>query len=320
MNPDEIKRIVDELDRGISQENANVSIQMYGPDLDEAFIVATERGYLRLGVEFLKAGFAPYLVAEKIRNRPHAINVELDYLLTEDSVHFDYFERSEDIKIETYQASWVDRVIPIALLGAIILVIGLAIVGFLFISRTMRQTFLPILFVALTIHPCVLATQAKALTLDQVSAQVEGYIQESRGWNHETALPPTPPGAQPSRDVSIHFWSSEKCLTASLIIDRKSYGLQPVPCRVKLAIDQSSSAISARDRLGNFVMNEREHKPVPFPVGDKGYIWGGSIVFIKGRFTFWLSGTVDLNIGDFSIQREFMEKLARDIAAAVTAS
>lgn len=320
MNPDEIKRIVDELDRGISKENANVSIQMYGPDLDEAFIVATERGYLRLGVEFLKAGFTPYLVAEKIRNRPHAIDVDIDYLLTEDSVHFDYFERSEDIKIKTYQASWVDRVIPIALLGVIISVIGLAIVGFFFITKTMRQTFIPILFVALTIQPCILAAQTKALSLAQISNQVEAYIQESRAWKHETALPPTPPGAQPSPDVSIHFWSSEKCLTASLLIERKSYGAQPVPCRFKLAIDQSSSAMSARTRLSEFVMNTREAKPVPFAVGDKGYVWGGSIVFIKGRFTFWLSGTVDLNIGDFSIQQEFMEKLARDIAAAVTAS
>lgn len=249
MNPDEIKRIVDELDRGISKENANVNIQMYGPDLDEAFIVATERGYLRLGVEFLKAGFTPYLSADKIHNRPHAIDVEIDYLLTEDSVHFDYFERSEDIKIESYQTSWVDRVIPIAVLGAIFSTIGLAIVGLLFITKTMRQTFIPILFVVLTIHPCVLAAQTKALSLEQVSEQVEGYIQKSRAWKHETALPPTPPGAQPSSDVSIHFWSSEKCLTASLRIERKSYGEQPVPCRFKLAIDQSSSAMSARTKL-----------------------------------------------------------------------
>jgi hypothetical protein len=67
-------------------------------------------------------------------------------------------------------------------------------------------------------------------------------------------------------------------------------------------------------------MNAREDKPTSFPVGDKGYVWGGSIVFMKGRFTFWLSGTVDLNIGDFSVRQEFMEKLAQDIAAAVTAS
>ena len=194
--------------------------------------------------------------------------------------------------------------------------------GLMSSRSTMRQSLIPalILFVALSIYPCNLAAQKKSLSLVEVSQQVEDYIQKSRSWKHETALPPIPPGGQPSPDVSIHFWSSEKCLTASLRIEGKSYADQPVPCRVKLAIDQSDSAISARNRLGNFVMNEREVKPTPFPVGDKGYVWGGSIVFIKGRFTFWLSGSVDLRIGDFSIQREFMEKLARDIDAAVTAT
>ena len=74
MNPEEIKRIIDELDRGLSKENAKVSIQMYGSDLEEAFIVATERGYLRLGVEFLKAGFTPYVSPDKtMGKRPHAL-------------------------------------------------------------------------------------------------------------------------------------------------------------------------------------------------------------------------------------------------------
>ena len=184
----------------------------------------------------------------------------------------------------------------------------------------MRQTLIPavILFLTLSIYPRNLAAQIKASSLAEVSQQVEGYIQKSRGWKHETALPPIPPGGQPSPDVSIHFWSSEKCLTASVRIEGKSYEDQAVPCRFKLAIDQTDSAMSARARLSNFVMNEREVKPTPFPLGDKGYVWGGSIVFIKGRFTFWLSGSVDLRIGDFSIQREVMEKLARDIDAAVT--
>jgi len=139
MNQDDIKQIVDELDRTISKENARVSLQKYGGDLDEAFIVATERGYLRLGVEFLKAGFTPHLSPEKrMGKRPYEIDVELDYLITEDSdVHFDYFERTEDIKIETHQDSWVYRVIPIAVVGVIISVLGLAMVGLVFIMKTL---------------------------------------------------------------------------------------------------------------------------------------------------------------------------------------
>lgn len=189
-------------------------------------------------------------------------------------------------------------------------------------EQAMQQKFISrlILFVALTIDPSNLAAQTTVVSLEQVSKQVEDYVQKSRGWKHETALPPIPPGGQPSPDVSIHFWSAEKCASASLSVDRRSYGELPVPCRIKLAIDQSSSAMAARDRLSQFFRNTYEAKPTPFSLGDKGYVWGGGIVFIKGRFTFWLSGRVDLNIGDFSIQREFMETLARDIAGAVTIS
>jgi hypothetical protein len=139
MELDEIERIVDELDKSISKENAKVSLQKYGGDLDEAFIVATERGYLRLGVEFLKAGFAPYVSAEKtLGKRPYAIDVDIDYLITEDSdVHFDYFERNEDVTVKTYQESWEDRVIPIAILSAIVSVLALAVVGLVAIIKTL---------------------------------------------------------------------------------------------------------------------------------------------------------------------------------------
>jgi len=131
MKLDELKRAVDELDKSIPKGNAKVSLQKYGGDLDEAFIVATERGYLRLGVEFLKAGLAPYVPAERyLGKRPYAIDVDLDYLITEDSdVHFDYFERSEDVTVKTYQESWVNRVIPAAILGAIITILVLAVIG-----------------------------------------------------------------------------------------------------------------------------------------------------------------------------------------------
>ena len=137
MNLDEIKRVVDELDKAIPKENAKVTIQKYGGDLDEAFMVATERGYLRLGVEFLKGGLTPYLSAEKTQGkRPYEIDVELEYLFAEDSdVHFDYFERTEDIRIDRHRASWADRIIPIAVMVVILTILGLAIVGVVAIKK-----------------------------------------------------------------------------------------------------------------------------------------------------------------------------------------
>lgn len=163
------------------------------------------------------------------------------------------------------------------------------------------------------------AGQAIPTDLDQVSKRVENYFSEKKaGWKHETAPPATPPGSTPSRDVVIHFWSSESCLTAELTLDGVSYGAKPVPCRIKLAIDQSPTATEARARLSNFARNQYGGNLMPVEMGDKGYVWNGSnIVFIKGRFTFWLDGGVDLRVGDFAINREFIERLAKEIEQSV---
>ena len=48
MQTDELSSIVNRLDQDISRENARVTIQKYGGDLDEAFVVGTPNGYLRL--------------------------------------------------------------------------------------------------------------------------------------------------------------------------------------------------------------------------------------------------------------------------------
>jgi len=188
----------------------------------------------------------------------------------------------------------------------------------------MRQTVVPYLILCLLLASAAssLAGQSDADDLDKISERVESYIRQKKsGWKHETVLPPMPPGSQPSRDVVIHFWSSERCLTAELSLDGVSYGARPVPCRVKLAIDQSPSATEARTRLSDFVLRQPGVNSTPLSVGDKGYVWNGSdVVFIKGRFTFWLSGGVELRVGDFAINREFTEKLAKDIAEAVAAT
>ncbi|MBA3711278.1 MAG: hypothetical protein H0W76_02380 [Pyrinomonadaceae bacterium] len=164
---------------------------------------------------------------------------------------------------------------------------------------------------------CPIAGQSVDPDLARVSQNVENYFRQQRpGWKHESVPPVTPPGSQPSPYVVIHFWSSEKCLIAEVTIDDVSSGKQPVSCRVKLAIDQSPSAAEARTRLGNFVLEQRGARPVS--VGDKGYAWGGSeVVFVKGKFTFWLGGGLDLRVGDFTNNGEFMGKLAKEIADAV---
>ena len=161
------------------------------------------------------------------------------------------------------------------------------------------------------------AGQSLRPELEKVSKAVEAYLQTHKpGWRHQMATPPTPAGSQPSPDVAIHFWSSEKCVEAEVIIDGVNTGMHPVSCRIKLAIDQSESSAAARERLAKFVRDERSATVIP--IGDKAYVWNhGDIVFIKDKFTFWLGGGLDLRVGDFTNNAAFMETLAKQIAEAV---
>jgi hypothetical protein len=139
MELSEVERLVGELDAGVPREGAVVSLQKYGDDLDEAFVVANRRGYLRLGVEFLKAAFAPHVPPEKtLGERPHAIYVDLDYLIAEDSgVRFDYFERNEGVTVRTHHESLSDRLIPVAVIGAVVSILVLALVGLVTVVKAL---------------------------------------------------------------------------------------------------------------------------------------------------------------------------------------
>jgi len=133
MQTDELSSIVNRLDQDISRENAKVTIQKYGGDLDEAFVVGTPNGYLRLGVEFLKAGLMPHSSPEKSE-----IDVDVEYLIDDDSdVQFDYFERKDQLTIKSYQSSFVDKLIPWVLFATVGSVLVLAIVGL----RTVIKAF-----------------------------------------------------------------------------------------------------------------------------------------------------------------------------------
>ena len=133
METSELNAIVTRLDQDISRNNAKVTIQKYGGDLDESFVLGTANGYLRLGVEFLKAGLSPYASPERA-----AIDVDVEYLIHDDSdVHFDYFERREDLTVKIYKGSFVDKLIPLVLLAIVVLVLVLAIVGLRTVFRAL---------------------------------------------------------------------------------------------------------------------------------------------------------------------------------------
>jgi hypothetical protein len=180
--------------------------------------------------------------------------------------------------------------------------------------RKLLAIYLTLLLLSVTVSNA--AQQTLLPELEKVSRAVETFVRKNKpDWHHKPSLPPTPAGSQPSATVAIHFWSSERCVTAELLIDGVNVGKHPVSCRIKLAIDQSESAFAARERLAKLVREEPSASPIP--VGEKGYTWrGGHIVFVKGKFTFWLDGGLDLRVGDFTNNSEFMEKLAKEIANA----
>ena len=55
MEDSEAKRLIQLLDEGVEKENAKVLLTQYGGGPDESKIIATKEGYLRFGIEIMKA-------------------------------------------------------------------------------------------------------------------------------------------------------------------------------------------------------------------------------------------------------------------------
>jgi hypothetical protein len=123
-----IKKIIRQLDSDIPKENASVKMIQYGGGPDESQLTANRNGYLRFGIELLKSAYAKRSEGKKDKNY---IEVDLDYLITDDSsISFDWFERTENIKAEFHEQSFIDRCIPYVLFGTFIGVGILTLVGF----------------------------------------------------------------------------------------------------------------------------------------------------------------------------------------------
>ncbi|HEX6963746.1 MAG TPA: hypothetical protein VF175_17900 [Lacipirellula sp.] len=86
-----IEPIVAALDQTVPKEGARMFIRQYGGGPDECVVVANEAGYLRLGIELLKAALAP----TGFHNRRDAVEIDVDYLLRDSEVQLDWLERRE---------------------------------------------------------------------------------------------------------------------------------------------------------------------------------------------------------------------------------
>src|SRR5687768_11252279 len=120
-----IQQAIASLDDGIPREGARVKLDQYGGGPDESQIVANKLGFLRLGVEFLKAAYAP---TEK---ETDSVKVEIEYLLTSDSsIGFDWVERREPDEEEPSPPNGFATVVGLSLVGVLLLLVllGLSVV------------------------------------------------------------------------------------------------------------------------------------------------------------------------------------------------
>jgi hypothetical protein len=126
VNDNDIRRLVAELDAAVSREGAFVHLTQYGGGPDESSIIANQAGYLRLGVELMKAGLAP-----PDTDAP-AVKLDLEGLLTPHSdLQFDWCERQD--KPPPYKgtiSAGTNRLIAVGCFLFILLSIALAAVGF----------------------------------------------------------------------------------------------------------------------------------------------------------------------------------------------
>jgi hypothetical protein len=129
MNSDELVAIVERLDESVPKENAKVRLYQYGGDGEDGFMVATRNGYLRFGIELLKAGAAAP-TAERM------IDVDLQYLIDEDSsINFSTFERVEELGPEPNENSWGDSLFIYTVITILIATPILAVIGLIALIR-----------------------------------------------------------------------------------------------------------------------------------------------------------------------------------------
>ncbi len=128
MNREEIELAITQIDAAVKKDGAVVQLQQYGGGPDESKISANEAGYLRLGVEFLKAAYAK---KDPNIDEGDSISVDLEYLISPDSnVGFDWFERNENlIPIKDQKEPFKSHVFRLFVISVFVVIMVLAVVG-----------------------------------------------------------------------------------------------------------------------------------------------------------------------------------------------
>lgn len=130
MDKVELSKIVNSLDSVVPRENAHFAIYTYGGGTDESFTQGNSNGYLRYGIEFLKAGLR---IGD---DKKDEIEVELGYLINEDSdFRCHYFKVSDEPRAEVCQQNWKDNLVPGIVIICLILILLMALIGIITVLR-----------------------------------------------------------------------------------------------------------------------------------------------------------------------------------------
>jgi hypothetical protein len=127
--------LVEQLDRLITREGARLRIP---GDADGSTTVGTQQGYLRLGVEFLRAGLAPRAAGD-VHDIPH-VPLDVAYLLTADSrAPFELCELVDEVEPLPPRRGALGALGQLLAAMVAVLVLGLVVVGALAVlSRIFR--------------------------------------------------------------------------------------------------------------------------------------------------------------------------------------
>ena|SRR5581483_10875104 len=136
MEDGDIRRRVDELDAAVGKEGARLLIYCEHPEPDSCELIGNRQGYLRAGVELLRAALAPLAPGDSITP------VKIDYLIGYDrSLQVKRLTRQEDVYAAlppVRKNSWKDKIIGI---GCLALVVFFAICGFIGVGQVFSWIF-----------------------------------------------------------------------------------------------------------------------------------------------------------------------------------
>ena len=126
MNDQELDALIDRLDTEIDRDGALLRFVVHGDPAD-VHVEGNRNGYLRFGVEMLKTAVEP------VEEPDATVPVDIEYLTDiKSDIDLEWFVRTETqdrLDLDDSDNSVLERIVPLACLGVVLLGMSLACVG-----------------------------------------------------------------------------------------------------------------------------------------------------------------------------------------------